>query len=55
MGDNNILDHVISRYNFGSGFGVFGQFNTLNYCYAYRNCDIKMYFSNSDGFHIMEN
>ena len=54
MKDNNILDHVISRYNFGSGFGVYGDFNTLNYCYAYRNCDAEgnTPFVYSDGFHI---
>ena len=37
-GDNNILDHVISRYNFGSGFVSLGDFNTFNYCYSYINC-----------------
>ena len=52
MGDNNILDHVISRYNLGPGFGIYGDFNTLNYCYAYRNCDVKGYFTMADGFHI---
>ena len=54
MSDNSILDHVISRYNFGSGFGVYGDFNTLNYCYAYRNCDAEgnVPFIYADGFHI---
>ena len=37
MGDNNILVHVISRYNYGSGFEVSGNFNLLKYCYSYRN------------------
>ena len=51
-GENNILDHIISRYNFGSGFRIYGNFNTLNYCYAYRNCDISSFDSISDGFYI---
>ena len=53
MGENNILDHVISRYNFGSGFDIRGDFNTLNYCYAYRNCGSSMYYVAADGFHVI--
>ena len=37
VGDNNILDHVISRYNQRGGFQIRGNYNTLKYCYAYRN------------------
>ena len=33
IGDNNILDHVISRYNYGCGFVSYGDFNIFNYCY----------------------
>ena len=52
MGNSNILDHIISRYNFGSGFRIYGNFNTLNYCYAYRNCDITSFDTIADGFYI---
>ena len=52
IGDNNILDHVISRYNYGSGFVTFGNFNTFNYCYSYRNFDGTIFSVESDGFKI---
>ena len=57
LGDNNILDHVISRYNFGCGFISIGDFNTFNYCYSYRNFDgttfSSAYSVASDGFLIL--
>ena len=53
VGDNIILDHVISRYNRGSGFIINGNFNTLNYCYSYKNCDSITFSVNSDGFNIV--
>ena len=52
IGDNNIIDHVISRYNYGCGFVSYGDFNTFNYCYSYRNFDGMKYSSESDGFLI---
>ena len=53
IGDNNILDHVISRYNYGCGFVSYGDFNTFNYCYAYRNLERTTYTVFSDGFLIL--
>ena len=38
----NTIDHVITRYNSGSGIYIDGSSNTLNYCYSYRNCDKTM-------------
>ena len=52
LGENNIFDHVMSRYNKGSGFLVDGDFNTFNYCYSYRNFDTNLNSVNSDGFRI---
>ena len=51
-GKNNILDHVISRYNSNSGIQISkgAENNIINYCYSYRNCDIKNYGKNADGF-----
>ena len=43
---------MISRYNYGSGFSIYGDFNTLNYCYSYRNFDIDIYLDRADGFYI---
>lgn len=53
-GDNNTVDHVISRYNYGAGFAVYTKNNIFNYCYAYRNCDFHLasYSSKADGFKI---
>ena len=51
-GHNNILDHVISRYNSGPGFLIDGDFNTFNYCYSYRNFNKATYNGNGDGFRI---
>ena len=53
IGENNIIDHVITRYNYGCGFVSYGDFNTFNYCYAYRNFDRTTYSVLSDGFLIM--
>ena len=51
-GNNNTIDHVISRYNLDSGIQISkgGENNILNYCYSYRNCDIINYGKNADGF-----
>lgn len=46
----NTIDHVITRYNAGSGIYINGNSNTLNYCYSYRNCNKKLNEENSDGF-----
>ena len=51
-GLSNIFDHVVSRYNSGSGFIISGNYNTLNYCYSYRNFDQEESSSESDGFKI---
>ena len=57
LGNNNILDHVISRYNFGCGFISTGDFNRFNYCYSYRNLDGTTFSSAfsvaSDDFQIL--
>ena len=57
QGNNNILDHVISRYNYGCGFISIGDFNRFNYCYSYRNFDGTTFSSafsvRSDGFLIL--
>ena len=53
IGDNNILDHVIARYNSGSGFVSYGDFNTFNYCYSYRNFDGTVFSVEADGFLIL--
>ena len=52
IGDNNILDHVITRYNYGSGVYTYGDFNTFNYCYSYRYFDGSIYSLSWDGFRI---
>ena len=52
-GDNNILDHVVSRYNHGSGFVVYGYFNSFNYCYSYRNGGLNVFYGDGDGFQIL--
>ena len=49
----NIIDHVITRYNSGSGIYIDGSSNTLSYCYSYRNCDKTLqneYQKDTDGF-----
>ena len=51
-GVKNTIDHVIARYNANSGIQLSdgADSNTLNYCYSYRNCDVKTYGKNADGF-----
>ena len=51
-GSRNTLDHIIARYNNDSGIQLSDNANgnTLNYCYSYRNCDVKTYGANADGF-----
>ena len=51
-GNKNTIDHVITRYNCDSGIQISegAQFNTINYCYSYRNCDVVNYGKNADGF-----
>ena len=49
----NEIDHVITRYNSGSGIYIPGNYSSLNYCYSYRNCDKtleKDYTKETDGF-----
>ena len=51
-GSNNNIDHVIARYNANSGIQLSdgADSNTISYCYSYRNCDVKTYGANADGF-----
>ena len=51
-GSKNIIDHVIARYNANSGIQLSdgADSNTISYCYSYRNCDVKTYGANADGF-----
>ena len=51
-GSKNVLDHIITRYNNDSGIQLSdnASYNTLNYCYSYRNIDVKTYGANADGF-----
>ena len=51
-GAKNTLDHIITRYNNDSGIQLSdnADSNTLNYCYSYRNIDVKTYGANADGF-----
>ena len=51
-GAKNTLDHIITRYNNDSGVQLSdnADSNTLNYCYSYRNIDVKTYSANADGF-----
>ena len=51
-GSRITLDHIITRYNGGSGIQLSDNADsiTLNYCYSYRNIDIRMYGANADGF-----
>ena len=53
-GDNNFLYHVVSRYNYGSGFVASGNCNIFNYCYSYKNCDATINSINGDGFTIYD-
>ena len=51
-GSKNTIDHIIARYNANSGIQLSdgADSNTINYCYSYRNCDVKTYGANADGF-----
>ena len=51
-GKKNTIDHVISRYNDASGIQIShgADSNTINYSYAYRNCDVGGYGGGADGF-----
>jgi hypothetical protein len=51
-GSKNTLDHIIARYNNDTGIQLSDNAasNTLNYCYSYRNIDVKTYGANADGF-----
>jgi hypothetical protein len=51
-GAKNTLDHIITRYNNDTGIQLsdHADGNTLNYCYSYRNIDVKTYGANADGF-----
>ena len=51
-GSKNTIDHVIARYNANSGIQISrgADSNVLNYCYSYRNCDVKTFGVNADGF-----
>ena len=52
-GKNHLFDHLITRYNQYSGIFLssVSNSNTFNYCYSYRNCDIKGVGLNGDGFY----
>ena len=51
-GSKNTLDHIITRYNNDTGIQLsdHADSNILNYCYSYRNIDVKTYGANADGF-----
>lgn len=51
-GNKNTFEHIITRYNADSGIQLSDNAvsNTLNYCYSYRNIDVKTYGGNADGF-----
>ena len=51
-GNKNLIDHVITRYSNASGIQIShgGESNTINYAYAYRNCDVGGYGGGADGF-----
>ena len=53
-GSKNTLEHIISRYNFDSGFQISDNAisNTLNYCYSYRNIDFPNFGANDSGFFL---
>ena len=51
-GSKNTIDHVIARYNANSGIQLSdgADSNTINHSYSYRNCDVKTFGANADGF-----
>ena len=52
-GKKHLFDHLITRYNQYAGIFLSStsNSNTFNYCYSYRNCDIKGTGLNGDGFY----
>jgi hypothetical protein len=50
FGENNDVNHVISRYNQYSGFYLEAP-NKLRFCYSYRNCDIESNGKKGNGFY----
>ena len=52
-GKNHLFEHVISRYNQYAGIYLDSQANsnTFNYCFSYRNCDLKGSGKNGNGFY----
>ena len=53
-GKNHTFEHIITRYNQYAGIFIseISDSNTFNYCYSYRNCDLKGNGVNGDGFFI---
>ena len=51
-GSYNTIEHVITRYNNNAGILLSNDanYNTLSYCYSYRNCDVPTKGQNADGF-----
>ena len=52
-GHNNNFDYIITRYNQYAGIYISrtAYSNTFNYCYSYRNCDLKGNGLNGSGFY----
>ena len=53
-GSRNNLEHIITRYNLGSGIQISDNAisNSLHYCYSYRNLDFSDYSANASGFFL---
>lgn len=51
-GTDNVIEHVIARYNGDTGIQLSNDAtgNVIRYCYSYRNCDVGTYGANADGF-----
>lgn len=54
-GSNSKLEHVVTRYNYGTGININSYSFSLNYCYSYRNLDKKSLGLNANGFNIHQN
>jgi len=52
-GQKNNFDHIITRYNQYSGIYITrtADSNIFNFCYSYRNCDLKGNGLNGNGFY----
>lgn len=52
-GKYNLFEYIITRYNQYSGIYLdnLADSNTFNYCYSYRNCDLKGKGINGNGFY----